>query len=200
MCHPAVAYAAMAIAGAISAKASYDQGKFSKGVSEYNARVDQNAAQEVRNKGRIAESEERQRAMEFQSRQRAVLAARGVNIDSGTALQVQEDTGLVGEVNAMRIRQNTEQQASALREQAVLTRAEGKNAKRQGTAKAVSSIIGSIGAAAGSAATAGGSASGGNSTLWDSGTLGTGGKGAVADKWYMNTGKFNLGTKSLKGF
>lgn len=191
MCHPAVAYAAIAVAGAISAKASYDQGRFTKKVSDYNARVDENAAKDVLNKARIVESEERQKAAELQSRQRAILAARGVDINTGTALKVQEDTELIGQINAMRVRQSAEQQASALQQQATLTRAEGRNAKRQGTTKAISTLIGTAGSLAGGMAKTGGGT--GDSALWDSGTLGTGGKGAVAPKWYSSSDRFNLG-------
>lgn len=196
MCEPTtIALAAMAVAGGISAKASYDQGVHAKKVDEYNARVDENSAKEVRNKARIAENEERQKAAELVSRQRAVFAARGVNVDTGTALKVQEDTDLIGKVNAMRVRQNAEQQAQALETQAYLTKKEGKNAKRQGTMKAISTLIGTAGSVAGGMSATG--TTGGPPKLWDSSTLGTGGQGAVASKWYTDVNKFNLGNQNL---
>jgi len=191
MCYPAVAYVAIAAAAAISAKAKYDQGQYAKGVSKYNARVDQNAATEVRNKGRIVENEERQKALDLRSRQRAVLASRGAQVDTGTALKIQEDTGLIGDINAMRVRQNTELQAGALETQAALTLSEGKAAYKQGVAGAASDIIGAIGSIAG--------AKGGKTVgkadlgagLWDQGTTASSGSGAVASKWYSYGNKSN---------
>lgn len=149
MCHPAVYYAAVIVAAAVSAKASYDQGQHEKGVSKYNARVMENTAVEVRNRANVAETEERQKALELASRQRAIFASRGVVVDTGTALRVQEDTELIGEVNAMRVRQEGDLEVSALETQAALTRRKGKAAAQQGTSKALSTSLGTIGKLAG---------------------------------------------------
>jgi len=155
MCYAAVYYAAVIIAGAVTAKSQVDQARYEKDVADYNAAVDRNQAVEVRNEARIQENEERQRAFELISRQRAVLASRGANIDFGTALQIQEDTALIGEINAMRIRESGEEQATALESRAELTESSGDFALKQGKLAAVGTVfstIGSLGGAAGSLA------------------------------------------------
>ena len=142
-----VGAAAAIISGAITAKSQVDQARYEKDVADYNAAVDRNQAVEVRNEATIQENEERQRAFELISRQRAVLASRGANIDFGTALQIQEDTALIGEVNAMRIRETGEEQATALESRAELTEKTGDFALKQGYWNATGTMIGAIGQA-----------------------------------------------------
>ena len=181
MCYPAVAYAAVIIAAGVTAKAQYDQGQFEKGVSQYNARVAENTAADVRSKARIVESEERQKASELQARQRAIFASRGAQVDVGTALSVQEDTALIGEINVLRVRESAEEQATALETQADLFRAEGEQAEKQGKAKATATTIGAVGKLAGAF-----SSSGGFDGAADLGGGSTDFAGFVAPKWYTN--------------
>ena len=116
----------------LTAAGQISQGRAADDAAKYNARVDENRATEVQNRAISLESEERQKAAEFRGRQRAILAARGVSVDTGTALRIQEDTELLGEINAMRIRESTESQVGALETSASLTRSQGRSALRQG--------------------------------------------------------------------
>lgn len=171
MCEPTtmmyIALAATAATGAASAKASYDQGQYQKKVGEYNARVAENQATEERAKATEAMSEERTKAMQLRATQRAAAAARGVEIDYGTALNIQEDTEMVGRINAQRIDRYGDQRQEALTSEALMARSAGSNAARQGNMSAAGSLIGAAGSMAGMKAGA------------------AGGDGApVAQQWY----------------
>lgn len=198
MCEPAsttmlvTSLVMTAMAGAASAYGMYQQGQSEKNIAEYNAKVAENEKQKVLTRSRVLESEERQKAMEMQSQQKAALAAQGVDVHSGTALKLQTDTGRIGEMNVMRIRQNSEDQASSLQEQANLSRFQGQSAASQGTMGAIATGIKTVGSMAGTAYK-GGLFDGKGSTL----LTGDGG-GTVSEKWYtdIDSSKFNLGTSS----
>lgn len=172
MCHVAVYYVAMAASAAMAAKSSYDQGQYQKKVGEYNARVAENQATDERAKATEAMSEERTKAMQLRATQRAAAAARGVEIDYGTALNIQEDTEMIGRINAQRIDRYGDQRQEALTSEALMARSAGDNAVRQGSMKAVGSLIGAAGNAAKPSASA--SAAGGDGAT-------------VAPQWYRTT-------------
>lgn len=146
MCEPmtilAVAGAASTVMTGVQA---YEQGKFQEGVSEYNAAQMRNEATQTRNKGVEEENRHRQEVAQMQARQRTQLAASGVDIDSGSAAQIQRDTAIYGEVDALRIRDNFMRQADSMEDQADLTIAEGKNARKSGRNQLFSSVLGGAG-------------------------------------------------------
>jgi len=146
MCDPTFAYAAIAISGAISAKSKYETGKFKDKQANYNAAILENQAVEVKNKARIVENEERQKSLQLRSKQRAIAASRGAQVDFGTALSNVKDTEMLSRVTSMRIREEGDLTANALISQAAMQRASGKRARRQGTLGAIGTLIGSAGA------------------------------------------------------
>lgn len=140
MCEPAtIAYAAAAVIGAASA---YQQGRERRAAGEYNTRVSENEATRLRNISIDEENKQRRATAELISRQRAQLAAANIDIGSGSALQLQEDTALLGEIDALNIRENFAAQASSLDTEAALTQGQGRAAGRAGTTKAFSSLLG----------------------------------------------------------
>lgn len=142
MCDPATAYVALTAFTAISgANQAYQQGKYEQGVANYNARVLENQAQEVRNQGNEAENAHRQRVAELVSKQRAQLGASGVSLDSGSPLQLQEDAYTLGEADALRIRGNYTDKVNSLNTEATLTREQGKYAKSAGRNAAIGSLL-----------------------------------------------------------
>jgi len=148
--------AASTIMQGMQAKA---QGKYEQGVQEYNARVSENEATATRNAGIEAENDQRMKTAGLLAKQRAAMAARGADVESGSALEIQEDTSLLGNVDAMRIRQNYEGQASALDQSAVLSRAQGAAAKTRGSNAFTGSLISAAGSVAGKWYGAGGGGS-----------------------------------------
>ena len=158
MCSPTAVVAVTTVAAAaMSASAQRAQGKYQKDVAEYNASVAENEAEKTRTAGVEAENIQRQKTAQLLAKQRAQLGAAGVELGTGSPLQLQEETVELGEADALRIRSNFEAQAESLETGAALTRTRGEAAKSLGTTRAVGTLL-SGGAAA----------------------LGTG----VADKWF----------------
>lgn len=133
MCDPTGGVATMMIMTAISAGIQMDannkQADYEQGVAEYNAREQENEATRTRNAGVEAENDHRAQVRQMIARQQVQAAGRGVEIDSGSALQLQQDTEAQGEIDALRIRGNHEGQASSMERQSELTRNQGKAAK-----------------------------------------------------------------------
>jgi len=142
---------------AFQARAQYQEGKYAQGVAEYNARVQENEATQLRNIAVEEENLQRQKTAELLSTQRAQIGASGVELGTGSAAQLQEATTTLGEADALRIRSNYESQIQAKETQAGLTRAQGEFAAQAGEMSAFGTIL------SGTAK-----------------TLGTG----VADKWF----------------
>lgn len=144
MCEPVTI---LAVSGLVmSAVSSVQQGNAAKSAGRYNAREAENEATRTRNKGTEEENKQRQRVSALASRQRAALGASGVDIDSGSAAAIQEDTKLFGEVDALRIRTNFQDRAGSLDRGAELTRAQGDSAQRAGQFKAAGSLLSAAGA------------------------------------------------------
>jgi len=126
------------------------QGKFRKGVADYNARVAENEAEQTRNVGVERENLQRRKTAELLSKQRAQLGASGVELTSGSALQLQEDTQTLGEADALRIRSNFEGRAGALDTGAALTTQQGEFEESAGNSAAVGTLLAGAGKALGS--------------------------------------------------
>lgn len=138
---------AATIAAVSSAFAGYQQikqGSYQNKVAKYNARVAENEATQVRNKGNDEENAHRQKTAALLSQQRAQLGAAGVDLGSGSALQLQENTVDMGDADALRIRSNTDDQVTGLQDQASLLRDQGRNAKRAGLTKGLGTILGGV--------------------------------------------------------
>ena len=149
MCEPTTILAAVTlISGAFQANQQRQQGKFQKGVADYNARVAENEAQETRRAGVERENIQRRRTAELVSKQRAQLGAAGVDLGSGSALQLQEDAIVQGEADALRIRSNFENRAGALETGAALTERQGEFAEAAGNNAAAGTLLKSVGNAA----------------------------------------------------
>lgn len=140
MCDPVTMGAIAAGATVLQGYQSYQQGKFERGVSEYNARQQENEAIRTRNKGVEQENRLRRQTAELIATQKTQAAASGVDVSSGSALQLQQDSALQGEVDALTLRQNFQDQAQSLDDQAALTRQQGKNAAKAGRNAFVLSI------------------------------------------------------------
>ena len=152
MCEPTTIMAVTTIAAAgFTANQQRKQGRFQKATADYNARVSENEAEEVRNAGVEQENIQRRRTAELLSKQRAQLGAANVDLSSGSALQLQEETQALGEADALRIRSNFENKAAALDTGAGLTQSEGAFAQSAGETAAVGTILSGSGTAVGQA-------------------------------------------------
>ena len=109
-----------------------------KHVAEYNARLAENEAIRVRNKGVEEENRQRRDTAQLQSRQRAQLAANGIDINTGSAFQLIQDAEEQGNIDALTIRSNYADEADALEQQAILTGLQGDTALLAGQNRASS--------------------------------------------------------------
>lgn len=121
MCDPATITATVAVVSmAYNMQTQEAQAEYEAGVSNYKARVAENDAQRIRNKSVEEENIKRGQTAQLLSKQRAQIGAANIELGSGTALQLQEETLTLGEADALRIRSGYEEQAQALETQAKL--------------------------------------------------------------------------------
>lgn len=76
--------------------------------------ANQNAA-DIEARGKVSETLQRRQTAQLLGRQRTALAANGVVIDEGSALDITSDTERQGEFDALVVRQNTQRDARATR-------------------------------------------------------------------------------------
>lgn len=142
MCEPTTIMAAVAVvSAAFTADQQIKQGKYQKSVAEYNAAVAENEAEETRNAGVEQENIHRRKVAELMSKQRAQLGAANIDLSTGSALDLQEQTQAMGEADALRIRSNFEQRAQALETGADLTQSQGEFAEQAGRGAATGTLL-----------------------------------------------------------
>lgn len=120
-----IASTGLQVAGmASSAMGAYNQSKGTKAAYEYQAAVNRNnatlaewQARDAITRGQRAEQSQRLKTAQLKGSQRAALAARGVALDEGSALNILDDTDFMGEADAMTIRDNAAREAWGARTQ-----------------------------------------------------------------------------------
>jgi type II secretory pathway pseudopilin PulG len=172
---------------AVAVTSSVQQGKAQQAQANYQAAVNRNNAQIAQNNANLERQQgiEDARAHRIKTlanvgKQQAGMAANGLDITQGTALDVIEDTAAIGELDAMTAQWNQERKALSYEaqgnnfvNQANLDEFGGRNAYQAGVMGAISAGLSGLSSTAGSVASFGG------------GGLG-GGTKAVAPKWAMH--------------
>lgn len=141
MCDPATIAIITAASTVAQGYAAKQQGDYAEGVANYNARIQENEAIQTRNTGTEAENAQREKTAQIRSLQRAQMGAANVDLSFGSAADILDDTSILGEADALRIRSNYKMKADSLDEQAVLTRAEGRAKKQAGDSAFAASIL-----------------------------------------------------------
>ncbi len=154
MCNPMliVTVATTLYSGYTQKQQANEQAKVARNTAAYNSQVQKNEGQNIKNAGIEEENKQRRMTAELLSQQRAQLGAGGVVVDSGSALQLQEDTTQLGETDALRIRSNYNDQGNAAIQGAALTTYEGEAKSAQLKAVGKAAFTGSILSAGGSVA------------------------------------------------
>lgn len=98
-------------------------------AGEANARIQTIMAADARDRGRADEAEVRRRNAGFIGRQAAGFGASGAEINTGSSLEILGDTAQLGELDALRIRNNAEREAFAFETGAEISRTQGQNAR-----------------------------------------------------------------------
>lgn len=125
MCEPttlAVLQGVSAVAGFVSmmrqANQTDDAAEQNRQISERNAKLKETQAEHAIAKGKREEQDKRRETMIRKGKQQANIGASNLLIDSGTAAQLLEDTEQFGELDALTIRQNAENEANFYQQQA----------------------------------------------------------------------------------
>lgn len=114
------------------AQSSKAQGDYQNEMSKINARYAELKADSAVKRGdREAESVKKD-TKRLVGSQRAALAAQGIDIGSGSALETQEDTAMIGELEALKIKNNAWMEAFGYKMEAQNDIRSGALAKRAG--------------------------------------------------------------------
>lgn len=168
MCELATASLVMAGASAVVGGVGQMQaGAAAKAAGQYQAQVARNNAiianynaDDALKRGQVEEQKYRGQVSQLVGRQRAVLAANGVVVDEGSALDITSDTRAVGELDALTIRYNSEREAYNYRRQGDNFTSDANLLDMRASQSESAAMLGTV------------------STLLS-------GAGSVADKWYQ---------------
>ncbi|OPA84276.1 hypothetical protein BFW86_24340 [Pseudomonas fluorescens] len=151
MCWMALIPVAIGLAGRMmQAQGQKENGAFQSAMLTQNAKYKQQTADETINAGNTSADWQRVRAGQAVGTQRSVQAANGIDVNSGSAAQLQDDTAMLGELDALTIQNNAARQAFGYREQAKQDFLNANQSVKNGNTAAMGSILGGIGGAFGS--------------------------------------------------
>ena len=135
------------------------QAAYQAAVARNNAILAERAAQDAEQRGSLEAQRLALQARQLSGRQRAALAANGVLVDTGSALDVVEDTSAMGKLDQLTARRNAAREASNYRAQGMNFEASAQLAESRGSSARRASYIEGLS------------------------TFSTG-VGSVSDKWY----------------
>lgn len=142
MCNPLfIAMGFTALSGLSTAKSQRDMGRAQNEVAKQNAAAVENQAKDAASRGAVAEERHRMQVRQFMGRQRAAMAAGGLQLDSGTPLDLQTDTARMGELDALMIRNNAAREAWGYRVKAQNYLTQGKLDKAAGSNAAMGTLL-----------------------------------------------------------
>lgn len=110
------------------ANAVLAQGEYSQRVSEFNAREAETAAADAIARGGRAGAEYTRQTRQTLGSQRAALAAQGIDVNTGSAAAVQEDTAKLSALDILQIQNNAALEAHGYKVQALESRLQGEMA------------------------------------------------------------------------
>lgn len=151
MCWMALIPVAIGLAGSMmQAQGQTQNANFQSGMMKQNAMFKEQAAQETIAAGDTSADWQRVRTGQAVGTQRSVQAANGIDVNSGSAAQLQDDTAMLGELDALTIQNNAAREAYGYRVQAKQDRLNAVQTVQNGRTAATGSILGGLGSAFGS--------------------------------------------------
>jgi hypothetical protein len=142
---------AMSLAGGMmGAQNARQQGAFQAAMAEQNAGYKEAAAQDAEKRGAADADRYRRQVGQLIGSQRAGFAANGIDVNSGTAADIQDDTAAFGEFDALTIANNAAREAWGYRVGAQNDLMNGRMAQGNAKSAATGSILGGVGSAFGS--------------------------------------------------
>lgn len=126
------------VTGAIS---DIEQARTRRIISESNKEIAELKAKSAKRKGQAEESRSRQRIKQLIGKQRAALAAQGVSLEGEGVQDIIQETGRVGEVDALTIRLNAMREAFGYEQEARTAGFEGRMVERAGRFGAAETLL-----------------------------------------------------------
>lgn len=142
-----VAVAISVIGAAVSAASQYQAGQSQKEAANYNARMQERAANDALNRGAIEASQVKDKTRRLISAQIAASGAAGFDSSTGTNLDLSTEAAGFGELDALKTINNSQRQAAGMSAQANLDRFQGAAASRAGTMNAAGTLLSGAGSA-----------------------------------------------------
>lgn len=137
-----------------AAQAQADAANYQAQVDRNNAIMAQQNAQDARRRGDQAMEEQQRKTAQIEGRQRAAFAANGIELTSGSPVDVLADTATFGELDRQTIGNNAEREARGYEAQRVnfnasagLNKMKADNASAAGSLGALSSLVNGAGSA-----------------------------------------------------
>jgi hypothetical protein len=130
--------AGSSIAGAF---ATYAAGQKAQALHNFNAEIASLQAQQALDRGRADSRIVRQRREAVVGAQRAGFSSQNIDIESGTALELQAETAQMSERDINQIESNAAREAWGYKTTASIQKWQGKVAARAATTKAVTSLL-----------------------------------------------------------
>lgn len=122
---------------AVSGTSMYMAGENAEDVADFNAEMTKRSADDALERGAIEAADKRQQTRQLIARQHALQAASGFDTSQGTAADLMTETAGLGELDALKILNNAQRQASGMKVAADLESAKGDAASRAGAMNAV---------------------------------------------------------------
>lgn len=132
-----------AFLGGVGAEAfaKYQSGSYKEKIAEINSEIANEQAESAMSRGRQQERQLRVDYSQLMGKQRAIMAAQGLNLEEDTALNVQLDTRRQEEIDVLTLRNNTAMEAWGYNVQAYNYTQMGKYAKREGDIGAFTTVL-----------------------------------------------------------
>ena len=151
MCWMMAIPAAIAIGGSLlQAKGQTEDAAFQSNLMNQNAAFKNDTANETINSGDTAADWQRVKSGQAIGTQRSVQAANGIDVNSGSSALIQDDTAMLGELDALTIQNNAAREAYGYRVQAQQGLSNAAQTVKNGKTAAMGSILGGAGKAFGS--------------------------------------------------
>ncbi len=127
--------------GYSQSKALKAQGDYQKSIYDMNAKFAQFEADDAIDRGKTAATEYKKKGKALIGSQRAALAAQGIEVDSGSAAEVQADTRIQIEKETINIKNNAWREAWGYKTQALQSSYSGEIAKAMSITNANNTLL-----------------------------------------------------------
>lgn len=114
-------------------------------AAEYKAKQARIQAQDALERGKAEESAKRREIQQLEGRQRALMAAGGLDLGSGSPLTILADTAQYGELDVQNIRRNARREADYYEEEGRLALTSAEDTKVAGMFSGFSTVVSGVG-------------------------------------------------------